>query len=236
MNDTFFDSRYKTPEWLRNKLSRRQLLKSAAGTSALAVLPYSQLSFAEKESFESTLNSASWLTLDAVLNHLLPPSNKGISASDIQATYYLYQLVYHQPTATEEIEFIFNGVSWLNGYSKKKTTIPFVSLSKTEKETILRDISRSSAGDNWIAMLISNIYEAMLSAPSYGGNPEGIGWKWLEHQAGFPLPKAGERYFELPKRSQLSNSNQVDKQASHTVIPTRDLLTGKLSAKRRSKA
>ena len=56
MKNTFFDLNYKTPEWLHNKLSRRQLLKSAAGTSTLAVLPFSQLSFAGKQDIDFTVN------------------------------------------------------------------------------------------------------------------------------------------------------------------------------------
>lgn len=224
MKNTFFDPNYKTPKWLHDKLSRRQLLKSAAGTSALAVLPFSRLSFAQQKNIESTLNAEPWLTLDAVLNHLLPVSDHGVSANDIQATYYLYQLVHQQPTAADEVDFIYKGVGWLNGYSQKKTTEMFIALSTADKEVMLRDISRSTAGDNWISMLISNIYEAMLSPPSYGGNPNGIGWKWLEHQAGFPLPNAGERYFELPKRSQVSTNTSNTSQA---VIPVRDLLARK---------
>jgi gluconate 2-dehydrogenase gamma chain len=43
----------------------------------------------------------------------------------------------------------------------------------------------------------------MLSPASYGGNPDGIGWQWLEHQAGFPLPEKGQRYFELPTRARI---------------------------------
>lgn len=230
MKDTFFDPSYKTPKWLDDKLSRRQLLKSAAGTSALAILPFSQLSFAQQKNIEATLNAEPWLTLDAVLNHLLPVSEQGVSAKDIQATYYLYQLVHQQPTTADEIEFIYKGVGWLNGYSQKKTDEMFISLKQSEKETMLRDISRSTAGDNWIAMLISNIYEAMLSPPSYGGNPNGVGWKWLEHQAGFPLPQDGDRYFELPNRSQVS------KKSNHTVIESHDLLARKQRSKGTSKA
>ena len=30
--------------------------------------------------------------------------------------------------------------------------------------------------------------------PVYGGNPEMIGWKWLEHQPGFPAPIEGKTY------------------------------------------
>jgi gluconate 2-dehydrogenase gamma chain len=45
----------------------------------------------------------------------------------------------------------------------------------------------------------------MLAPPAYGGNPDGIGWQWLEHQGGFPLPKVGQRYFELPPRGRAKN-------------------------------
>lgn len=230
MKNTFFDSSYKTPKWLNDKLSRRQLLKSAAGVSALAVLPFSQLSMAKQKSIELALNSEPWLTLNAVLNHLLPASSKGVSAEEIQATYYLYQLVHQQPTAADEIEFIYKGVGWLNGYSQKKKQQNFRLLTSENKETVLRDISQTTAGDNWISMLISNLYEAMLSPPAYGGNPNGVGWQWLEHQAGFPLPKSGERYFELPKRSQV-----LDKTSKH-IIPTRNLLAQKSASKGATKA
>ena len=36
--------------------------------------------------------------------------------------------------------------------------------------------------------------EALMLDPVYGGNPDMIGWKWLEHQAGFPRPVAGKTY------------------------------------------
>ena len=40
--------------------------------------------------------------------------------------------------------------------------------------------------------------EALLTAPAYGGNTDGIGWRWLEYVPGFPLPGSGTRYPELP--------------------------------------
>jgi hypothetical protein len=58
----------------------------------------------------------------------------------------------------------------------------------------------------------------MLSPPSYGGNPNGIGWQWLEHKAGFPLPEKGQRYFELPKRAtakaKTTTAHNLNSQAS----------------------
>lgn len=199
---SFFDKSYQTPTWLAEKLSRRNLLKSAAGASA--VISMNSFSFtATEHNYSMALQSDPWLTLHSVLMHLLPKSESGPSAEDIRASHYLYNLVFLQPTPQDEIDFIFKGVGWLNGYSQSKTKQNFSQLTHSEKETMLRAISGSNAGENWLSMLIGNLFEAMLSPPSYGGNPNGIGWKWLQHQAAFPLPKEGQRYYELPKRSQV---------------------------------
>ena len=198
---SFFDTQYKTPGWLSEKLSRRHLLKSAAG--ATAVLSLNKFSFAQtQQSFSASLTTDPWLTLNDVLLHLFPESAIGPSATDIRATHYLYNTVHQQPTAKEEIEFIFQGVGWLNGYSQSQKQLNFAVLSVDDKEAMLRAISGSTAGENWLAMLIGYIFEAMLSPPAYGGNPNGVGWQWLQHQAGYPLPKEGQRYYELPPRSQ----------------------------------
>jgi hypothetical protein len=200
---SFFDKQYKTPGWLAEKLSRRHLLKSAAG--ATAVLSLNKFSFAATEqSFSATLTTDPWLTLNDVLMHLFPESETGPSAKDIRASHYLYNIVYQQPTAKDEVEFIFQGVGWLNGYSQTQKKLNFSQLSVADKETMLRAVSGSIAGENWISMLIGYLFEAMLAPPAYGGNPNGVGWQWLQHQAGFPLPQDGQRYYELPQRSSVA--------------------------------
>ncbi len=217
----FFNRNYQTPGWLKEKLSRRHLLKSAAG--ATAVLSLNKFSFAATQpSFSSALAKDPWLSLDAVLMHLLPKSATGPSAKDIRASHYLYNIVYQQPTSKAEIEFIFQGVDWLNGYSQSQKQLNFTQLPVADKETILRAISGSVAGENWLSMLIGYIFEAMLAPPAYGGNPNGIGWQWLQHQAGFPLPQDGQRYYELPPRSTIKNA-KTDAQtvAQHQPITIR---------------
>jgi len=205
--DSFFSENYTSPSWLKKKISRRGMLKSAAGISAVGALHHTPISAKTINAFEHDITQETWATLDAVLLHLLPASATGPSAKDIQATLYLYNLVHQQPTAQDEIDFIYKGVGWLNGYTKKHQLKPFFDLNQEEKESTLRAISRSRAGENWLSMLLSNIFEAMLAPPSYGGNPNGIGWKWLAHQPGFPLPPEGKRYYELPKRSKVKAQN-----------------------------
>ncbi|MAG75766.1 MAG: Tat pathway signal protein [Colwelliaceae bacterium] len=207
---SFFDPKYKTPSWLRAKLSRRNLLKSAAGASAVAAMPKALAWTAEKQSkLLSLKKSDPWLTLDAVLLHLLPSSPTGPGAEDIQALAYLFNVVDEQPIDEAEKQFIFNGVGWLNGFSESELQQPFVALTQVQKEQILRKISGSRAGHNWINTLINYVYEAMLSPPAYGGNPDGIGWQWLEHQAGFPLPAKGKRFYEIPGRHKQRVNNRI---------------------------
>lgn len=205
--ESFFDEQYQTPRWLTKKLSRRNALKSAAGVSALVSVQSTAWAFSAdtQNQFEQSVKSdIRWQTLDAVFDHIFPKSSSGPSAQELQATFYLYLLVHEQPTEQDEIDFVFRGIGWLNSYTNNKLQANFIDLTAEQKELMLKGISRSQAGRNWLNMMILNLYEAMLSPPSYGGNPNGVGWKWLKHQAGFPLPESGQRYFELPQRSQVS--------------------------------
>ncbi|MGL1958420.1 MAG: gluconate 2-dehydrogenase subunit 3 family protein [Colwellia sp.] len=220
---SFFDSEYQTPTWLKKNISRRAVLKkalkSAAGASSIAAFPVMSTGLTTKQQvlFSEQRKTEPWLTLDATLAQLLPASplstskktsvkninEKDISAQNIHALEYLYQVMTIQPTEQDEKDFIVKGVGWLNSYAKSEKGKIFTQLAFDDKEKLLRGISRSLAGENWINTLLNYIFEAMLSPPSYGGNPKGIGWQWLEHQAGFPLPSVGERYFELPARSHV---------------------------------
>jgi len=210
---SFFDKSYQTPSWLaekltNNKLSRRNMLKgtlkSAGGATLVAALPFSAWSNSAKNLNEE-LKTDPWLTLNSVLNHLLPSSETGPGAKEIQAINYLYNVVNLQPTEQDEIDFIYKGVGWLNGYSQSQLQKNFVELVSQDKEKLLRGISQSRAGENWLNNLLGYILEAMLTPPIYGGNPKQIGWQWLEHRGGFPLPSEGTRFYEVP-----SPQNNVD--------------------------
>ncbi|MBU2894624.1 gluconate 2-dehydrogenase subunit 3 family protein [Colwellia sp. D2M02] len=208
---SFFDESYQTPEFIKNKnLTRRRLLKSAAGVGAASVFPAFSFNADVQKALSSLLNSDPWLTLNATLEHLLPESPttnsnnttaQDISAKQINATAYLYQIMTIQPTEQAEKDFILKGVGWLNGYAQSEKKQSFVELGFTEKEQLLKGINQSRAGQNWLNTLLGYIFEAMLTPAAYGGNPKGIGWQWLEHQGGFPLPEKGQRYFELPPRA-----------------------------------
>jgi len=223
---SFFDKNYQTPSWLTNKLSKKNLsrrkmlkgtLKSAGGATVVAALPFSAWSTAPL-SLPEQLKSDPWLTLDSVLNHLLPTSKTGPGAKEIQATTYLFNLVNLQPTEQDEIDFIYKGVGWLNGYSQSQLQKNFVELAVQDKETLLRGISQSRAGQNWLNTLLGYIIEATLTPPVYGGNANQIGWQWLEHQGGFPLPSEGTRFYEVPNQQSRVAVDTVGKTAKNIDV------------------
>jgi len=210
---SFFDENYQTPAFYKEKqLSRRVLLKSAAGMGAVCAMPSFSLSAKQQKSLEQLTKTDPWLTLDATLNQLLPESATGPSAEDINATAYLHQVMTVQPTEQDEKDFILKGVGWLNGYANSEKGRAFAELTFDEKEQLLQGISQSRAGSNWLNTLLSYIFQSMLAPPSYGGNPSGIGWQWLEHKAGFPLPGKGQRYFELPPRANIIKLTSLNHQ------------------------
>lgn len=203
-----------TPKWLEKKLHRRKVLKAAAGATAVAMSPVWAVASAQSaERFKKALEGDDWSSLDAVLNHLLPSSDSGPGSKELQASYYLFLLVNEQPTPQPEKDFIFRGLGWLEGYTQKRHQKPFHQLNTEQKQATLTGINRSQAGQNWLNMLIMNIYEAMLAPPSYGGNPDGVGWKWLNHPMGFPLPPKGKRYFELPPRTTYGGNAEQNQTA-----------------------
>lgn len=216
---SFFDQHYRTPEWLLNKqnnnkqASRRSLLKgslkAAGGASVVAAMPINTWALAAsstKNSLNEKVKTDPWLTLDAVVNHLLPESDSGPSAKDVNALTYLYNVVHLQPTEQSEINFIYKGVGWLNGYSQSEHKQNFNDLPFATKETLLRGISRSTAGENWLNTLLGYVMEALLTPPVYGGNTNQKGWQWLEHSGGYPLPSEGTRFYEIPQQQAIKIS------------------------------
>jgi gluconate 2-dehydrogenase gamma chain len=138
-----------------------------------------------------------WLTFASVQNHLLPDNDDGPGANDINATLYLQGVLVETDIDKDDKEFILNGVGWLNDVANKQEHATFAELSEEQRERVLREVEKTRAGERWISLILLYILEALLCDPVYGGNSGGIGWKWLQHQPGFPRPPADKTYQKL---------------------------------------
>ena len=181
-------------------LSRREFMSILA--AAAAVYPLSSLAESRTKKISTENHNEPWLTLSAVQQHLFPAGNSSppsIGAKDIQALEYLRATMNTPDFDTEKAELIDNGVSWLNDLVKQQYSKKFIQLDSNSKEKILRRIESSNAGARWLSTLLTYLLEALLADPVYAGNPNGVGWKWLQHQPGFPRPPENKKYFKLDK-------------------------------------
>ncbi len=171
----------KSPEladWHAALSSRRQFLIASAGGLAALFVPYTAAAPAEPP----------WPVLAAVQEHLFPTELTAPGAREIHALAYL-QGVFADPQGDrEEQGFILQGVVWLQDLARQRYAASFIDLDPIRRERLLREVANSDQGENWVATLLLYVCEALLCDPVYDGNPDGIGWAWLQHQPGFPRP------------------------------------------------
>jgi len=162
----------------RTLLSRRAfLLASAGGLAAL---------FAPAGTLAATADP--WPVLAAAQDHLFPSEPGAPGAREINALAYLQGVLADPRGDREEQRFILKGVDWLEDLSRRRHRAAFANLDPARREQVLREVANAKPGENWLSTLLLYLCEALLTDPVYGGNPDGIGWAWLEHQPGFPRP------------------------------------------------
>ena len=185
--------------WQASPVSRRHFVQGMSALSAGLLLPFAS-GAATKTQITPTPQQAPWPTIAAVQDQLFPSEPDSPGASDINATLYLNNLIEAPEFDRAEREFILSGPHWLNELANNEYSKTFHRLTPAQQEQLLQRIAHSTAGENWLSLLLLYIFEALLSSPIYGGNPDGIGWRWLEHNPGFPQPTAKNSYKKLWQR------------------------------------
>jgi len=190
---------------LASGLNRRAFLKTSAAISLLAGLTACKPSTpilktevkgpnisTKTQNFFSKKQQA---TLDAVQMQLFPNDGNGPSARDLNAIDYLEWAMSDEQNINDgDPEFIAKGIGWLDDLSDQTQGNVFIKINNTQRDKVLKQIAASNAGENWLSILMYYLTEALMLDPVYGGNVEESGWKWLEHQAGFPQPIIGKTY------------------------------------------
>ena len=198
-------------DFKKTGLSRRQFMKRTALLGSLA-LNYPAAALAElrlakgKQATADWLNNPEWQTLAAVQEVLFPAGENIPGAADIGATVYLHTAIENPDADGEDKDFIFKGIGWLDGLTQEHHKKTFVQLSVEKQEEIIQLIVKSRAGRNWVSMLLTYTLEALLADPVYGGNQNQAGWKWLQHQPGYPAPTADKTWEQLQQRRNMSIS------------------------------
>jgi len=192
-------------ERLQTNLERRRFLhESSKAAAGLALLPsitmFTACDQTPQVSQSQIIQHEPWTSLAAVQLILFPADGNGPSAMDVNATAYLKFVLDAPDIDQADRAFILKGIDWLNQLSQKKTKKLFIDNHESQQNNLIAQIANSSSGEKWLSFLLLYIFEALLTDPAYGANPNGIGWQWLEHKPGFPHPPTNKIYTELLKR------------------------------------
>jgi gluconate 2-dehydrogenase gamma chain len=128
---------------------------------------------------------------------LLPSDGNGPGAKDIIADTYLLWVLSDIRMDPEEKEYIINGIGWVDETAEEEFSMGYNKLSQEKKEELIEIISREKWGRSWLGVILNFIFEALLSDPQYGGNPDNIGWNWLGYNGGSPRPTIPNLYPEI---------------------------------------
>ncbi|RCU50882.1 gluconate 2-dehydrogenase subunit 3 family protein [Corallincola holothuriorum] len=190
-------------------VSRRAFLQHSGAALLLAGLLASkpgQVLAADAESAapadSDKLSKQELAVLDAVQMQLFPDDGDGPSARDLHALDYLQWALDDPPNAEEgDKAFVKQGIGWLEDLAKSSHGQSFSALNREQQDTLLRQVSQSQAGENWLSLLLYYVMEALTLDPVYGGNPNGVGWQWLQHQPGYPRPDKDHTYHRYMQES-----------------------------------
>lgn len=170
--------------------SKPQLLAAKEGGSLAVKEQGASLSLTKAD-----IDSQTKSVIVQVQSHLFPDDGDGPSAADLQAFEYLsWALTDPDNQADGDLEFILQGVGWLEELAKSTHGDSLLKLDFDIQAQLIEKIARSRAGENWLSLLLYYLIEALTLDPVYGGNPNGVGWKWLGHQSGYPAPVLGKTY------------------------------------------
>ncbi len=183
--------------WQDGELDRRTFLTRLAAVSTLIVLPACNTESEPDQRDPEVLSRKEWDILKASQIHMFPKTEEAPGSEDINATVYLQVVLSDKNGDPEEQDIIKSGITWVEEEAQETEQKSFLSLKEDGRERVLRSMETHGWGERWLSLILLYIFEALLSDPLYGGNPDGIGWAWLDHYPGVPGPTKDKIYGRL---------------------------------------
>lgn len=193
---------YAFPLW---GLNRRQFLKSALAASIASSIPF-WMSCSSNDEKEDNIEARSSKLIVRVQEFLFPNDGNGPSAYDINAHDYLLWVLKEKGMDPEDKEYIKDGLRWVEETAQEDFSNSFLSLSFQNQNTLLAAIVKTDWGASWMSVMLSLIFEALLSDPVYGSNTKGISWQWLTHNPGQPRPTEQQKFGNFIKHINKENN------------------------------
>jgi len=189
-------------------LSRGSFLKSLAllgvGTQLLVSCNFDSKDIEEGEQITPLMTNLEAKTIVAVQAILFPSDGNGPGAKDLHAFEYLLWFLEDESLDDYDRKSYAKGAAKVNKKALELYNKSFPTLALAQQEEIVVVMVKDKKTKMWFSRLVTYLFEALLADPIYGGNPNNIGWNWLEHDPGQPRPTKETSYpavFETVKRN-----------------------------------
>jgi len=188
----------KLPPELQNielwQTNRRSFLKAAILAGAISQIGFLQSCAESLENGNEYLTGDQIKILKSILLKLFPNDGNGPSAEDLHSYEYILWVLQDPGANAENNSYVIEGIDWANEASQELFHTKYNDLDSNQQDRFIAGFIEIDYGKDWCSILITLILESLLLDPVYGGNPDGIGWKWLNHTPGFPGPTEQLRY------------------------------------------
>jgi len=172
--------------------SRRYFLKGIIGVGVIANLPL--INSCNPEKNRGILTKRQKEIAKYTFGYLWPDDKSGPGIVEIKVYDYLIWMLSDKNIDPEENQYTINGLNWVDETAMEDYQKHFEKICKREKYRLLHKISNLEWGENWLSKMLSILIEALFADPVYGSNPDGIGWKWVNHNPGQPRPDNENKY------------------------------------------
>ncbi len=184
-------------------LSRKKFVSTLLLGGAALQMPW--LTSCENKRYSpgdtTPLSNHQFKVVQALQNVLFPSDGNGPGAYDVNADSYLLWVLHDENLDPDENQYIIDKLTKFDAFAKDKLKYNFYDLNPREQYAIVEEVSGIIWGRRFLSRLLTLIFEALLVDPQYGGNPDGIGWTWLEHDPGSPRPTENHLYPSILDRS-----------------------------------
>lgn len=138
-----------------------------------------------------------WRILGLIQAHLFPSETQAPGAREVNALDYLHFVMSWEGTDPVEPRILRSGLDRLREIAAQTAGGTFEALDVPGREQALRTLESGEGGTEWILLVLDYVFEALLADPIYGGNPDRVGWRWLQIEPGHRRPGPDQRYFML---------------------------------------
>ena len=194
--------------------SRRKFIKILSSIVLLSGFLWTNCTAKKsKRLLKNTLTSAQEEILLFVLYYIWPENNNIPTVKEIGIPHYIKWYLNDDYIDPEEKQYFLKGLTWVEESAGENYGNKFENLDNKQRFELFETIKNTEWGESWLSSVMTLLVEAMFADPLYHSNPDGLVWKWLDHDPGQPRPNKFNKYPVILSRKKetsiITDINQI---------------------------